>query len=72
MYKIDSGEGESFFAAFAGSVGLRRMTECRQDEIERIKRESRRKRAALNRRKADVQRNLLSQYRFKGENHYTF
>lgn len=33
MYKIDSGEGKSFFAAFAGSVGLRRMTECRQDEI---------------------------------------
>lgn len=31
MYKIDSGEGESFFAALAGSVGLRRMTECRQE-----------------------------------------
>ncbi len=70
MYKIDSGEGESFFAALAGSVGLRRMTECRQ-ERPADKTGKPAERGRLNRRKADVQRNLLSQYRFKGENHYT-
>lgn len=71
MYKIDSGEGESFFAAFAGIRWSAEDDRVQTGRDRRIKRESRRKRAALNRRKADVQRNLLSQYRFKGENHYT-